>query len=343
MIALFIRYINLLCITFAVLVIFSFTLAYMFPGDVLTNISGIVPQSDAQRQALESAYKLDQNMFVQFWHYLNNLFSGNWGVSFVSQADLLEEIKIAFPATIELTSYALFVAVLIGIPIGFIGGLKHHKAFDFGVVCYSVISYSFPVFWLALIFITIFSLQAGMFPLSGRINLLFDVPHQTGFILLDIFYSNIENKAAAYVDAFKHLVLPTLSIAIVTTAIFIRFARRSVMDVMATGYIDAAKSRGFTTTQIFLKHGLRNALLPILPLMALQVSTLITNAMVVETIFSWPGIGSWLIQAIYQRDYPAIRMGMLVVSIFVVTLTITIEFLSRAIDPARDKFERVSI
>ena len=109
------------------------------------------------------------------------------------------------------------------------------------------------------------------------------------------------------------------------------------------GYIDAAKSRGFTTTQIFFKHGLRNALLPILPLMALQVSTLITNAMVVETIFSWPGIGSWLIQAIYQRDYPAIRMGMLVVSVFVVTLTITIEFLSRAIDPARDRFERVSV
>ena len=343
MIALMIRYFNLLTITFAVLIVFSFLLAYLFPGDVLTNISGIVPQSDAQRQALEQAYKLDKNIFSQFWHYLNNLFAGNWGVSFVSQADLLSEIKIAFPATIELTSYALLVAIFIGIPIGFIGGLNHHKPFDFSVVCYSVISYSFPVFWLALIFITIFSLQAGMFPLSGRINLLFDVPHQTGFILLDIFYSNIENKSAAYLDAFKHLVLPTLSIAIVTTAIFIRFARRSVMDVMETGYIDAAKSRGFTTTQIFFKHGLRNALLPILPLMALQVSTLITNAMVVETIFSWPGIGSWLIQAIYQRDYPAIRMGMLVVSVFVVTLTITIEFLSRAIDPARDRFERVSV
>lgn len=343
MIALLIRYLNLLTITFGVLIVFSFALAYLFPGDVLTNMSGIVPQSDAQRQALEKAYKLDQSIFSQFWHYLSNLFAGNWGVSFVSQADLLSEIKIAFPATIELTLYALLVAVFIGIPIGFIGGLNHHKPFDFGVVCYSVISYSFPVFWLALIFITIFSLQAGMFPLSGRINLLFDIPHQSGFILLDIFYSNIDNKSAAYIDAFKHLALPTLSIAIVTTAIFIRFARRSIMDVMEMGYIDAAKSRGFTTTQIFFKHGLRNALLPILPLMALQVSTLITNAMVVETIFSWPGIGSWLIQAIYQRDYPAIRMGMLVVSVFVVTLTITIEFLSRAIDPARDRFERVSV
>jgi cationic peptide transport system permease protein len=115
------------------------------------------------------------------------------------------------------------------------------------------------------------------------------------------------------------------------------------MDVMEKGYIDAAKSRGFTTKQIFFKHGLRNALLPILPLMAMQISTLITNAMVVETIFSWPGIGNWLIQAIYQRDYPAIRIGMLVVSMFVVSLTITIEFLSRAIDPARDKFERGAV
>ena len=343
MITLLIRYINLMAITISVLVVFSFSLAYLFPGDMLTNMSGIVPESEQQRAALEAVYKLDRSIFVQFWFYLENLIEGNWGYSFASQADLYQELSIAFPATIELTAYALLIAVLVGIPIGFIGGMRHHKPFDFSVVCFSVISYSFPVFWLALIFITIFSLQAGLLPLSGRIDLLFDIPHHTGFILLDIFYSDIPDKREAYIDAFKHLVLPTFSIAIVTTAIFARFTRRSIMDVMEKGYIDAAKSRGFTTTQIFLKHGMRNALLPILPMMALQISTLITNAMVIETIFSWPGIGSWLIQAIYQRDYPSIRIGMLVVSVFVVTLTITVEFLSRAIDPTRDKFERGAI
>jgi cationic peptide transport system permease protein len=228
-------------------------------------------------------------------------------------------------------------------PIGFIGGIWHHKPFDFGVVTFSVVSYSFPVFWLALIFITIFCLQLGYLPLSGRVNFLYEIPHNSGFILWDILVADTPNKKDAFADALRHLILPTASIAVVTTAIFIRFTRRSIMDEMRKGYIDAAKSRGFTTKQIFFKHGLRNSLLPIIPLMALQISTLMTNAMVVETIFSWPGIGNWLIQAIYQRDYPAIRIGMLVVSVFVVTFTITIEFISRAFDPARDKFERGAV
>jgi cationic peptide transport system permease protein len=343
MLNLLLRYINLMVLTIAILVIISFSLAYVFPGDTLTNISGIVPQSNEQRVALEAVFKLDRSIFVQFWYYIENLISGDWGVSSSSQISLLEEISIAFPATIELITYALLVSIFIGIPLGFIGGIWHHKPFDFGVVTFSVVSYSFPVFWLALIFITIFSLQLGYLPLSGRVNFLYDIPHSSGFILWDIMLADIPDKKDAFKDALRHLILPTASIALVTTAIFIRFTRRSIMDEMNKGYIDAAKSRGFTTKQIFFKHGLRNSLLPILPLMAMQISTLITNAMVVETIFSWPGIGNWIIQAIYQRDYPAIRIGMLVVSVFVVTLTITIEFISRAIDPARDKFQRGAV
>jgi cationic peptide transport system permease protein len=343
MLNLLLRYINLMVLTIAILIIISFSLAYVFPGDTLTNISGIVPQSNEQRVALEAVFKLDRSIFVQFWYYIENLISGDWGVSSSSQISLLEEISIAFPATIELITYALLVSIFIGIPLGFIGGIWHHKPFDFGVVTFSVVSYSFPVFWLALIFITIFSLQLGYLPLSGRVNFLYDIPHSSGFILWDIMLADIPDKKDAFKDAIRHLILPTASIALVTTAIFIRFTRRSIMDEMNKGYIDAAKSRGFTTKQIFFKHGLRNSLLPILPLMAMQISTLITNAMVVETIFSWPGIGNWMIQAIYQRDYPAIRIGMLVVSVFVVTLTITIEFISRAIDPARDKFQRGAV
>ena len=343
MINLLLRYTNLLVFTIAALVLISFSLPYMFPGDDLINITGIVPVSDAQRAALESAFKLDQSIFAQFFQYLSDLVNGNWGVSFDSQIGLYEEISIAFPATIELTVYALILSIFVGIPLGFIAGTWPHKSFDFGIVTFSTVSYSFPVFWLALIFITIFSLQLGYLPLSGRVNLLYDIPHSSGFILWDILVADIPNKKDAFIDAIRHLILPTLSIAFVTTAIFIRFSRRAIMDEMSKGYIDAAKSRGFTTKQIFFQHALRNALLPILPLMAMQVSTLITNAMVVETIFSWPGIGNWLIQAIYQRDYPAIRIGMLVVSVFVVTLTITIVFISRAIDPARDKFERAPV
>ncbi len=343
MIKLFVRYLNLMVATVFTLVFLSFLLPFLFPGDLLTNVSGIVAQSEEQRAALEQVYKLDQSIFHQFIFYVESLINGNWGVSSSDQAKLFEEIEFAVPATLELVAYALIVSIIVGIPIGFLSGLKNHNPLDFSVVTFSIVGYSFPVFWLALIFITIFCLQLEWLPISGRIDLLFDVPMHTGFVFIDIARSEIENKSAAYIDALHHLILPTASVAIVTTALFIRFTRRSIMDVMQKDYIVAAKSRGFTQSQIFFKHGLKNSLLPILPILALQVSTLITNVMIIETIFSWPGIGRWLIQAIYQQDYPAIRIGMLVVSLFVMTLTITIEFITRAIDPARERAESATV
>lgn len=343
MIKLFIRYINLMVLTILALVVLSFLLPYFFPGDLLTNISGITPETLEQRLALEAAFKLDESIFAQFMLYIENLLSGNWGVSSVSQLNLFDEVASALPATLELMIYALLVATFVGIPVGFLFGLKHHSPIDFGVVTFSIVGYSFPVFWLALVFITIFCLQLGWLPISGRVNLLFEVQHFTGFVFIDIFLSDIENKADALADAMRHAILPTLSISIVTTALFIRFTRRSIMDVMQKGYIIAAKSRGFTQWQIFIKHSFKNALIPILPILALQISTLMTNAMIVETIFSWPGIGNWLIQAIYQQDYPAIRAGMLVVALFVLTLTITIEFITRAIDPTKDETARAAV
>ena len=131
MINLLLRYINLMVVTITTLVIISFSLAYMFPGDTLTNISGIVPQSEEQRIALEAAFKLDRSIFVQFWYYVDNLVSGDWGVSFSSQISLLDEISIAFPATLELIIYALLISICIGIPIGFIGGIGFPDAFPF--------------------------------------------------------------------------------------------------------------------------------------------------------------------------------------------------------------------
>ena len=343
MIKLFVRYVNLMVLTILALLVLSFMLPYMFPGDLLTNISGIVPQSDEQRIALEQAYKLDQSIFIQFQLYVENLIAGNWGVSSVTQLDLLGEISVAFPATLELVFFALLVATLVGIPVGFLAGLKHHNPVDFSVVTFSIVGYSFPVFWLALIFIILFCLQLEWLPISGRIDLLFEIPHKTGFIFIDIWLSDIPNPQAAYADALRHGILPVLSIAVVTTAIFIRFTRRSIMDVMQKAYIIAAKSRGFTQWQIFIKHSFKNALIPILPILALQISTLFTNAMIIETIFSWPGIGNWLIQAIAQQDYSAIRAGMLVVAIFVLTFTITIEFITRAIDPSKSETARAAV
>ena len=343
MITILTRYLTLFVLTLLVLAALSFSLAYLFPGDVLTNLSGITPQNEIQREALARQYKLDQGYFFQFIHYIGQLLSGNWGYSFISGLPLRDEIGIAMPATIELSTYAMLIAIVIGIPVGYYAGMKGYTTADHTINSISLFSYSFPVYWLALVFILVFSLELGIAPLSGRISLLFDIPNVTGFILIDTLLADGIDRGLAFRDALHHMVLPTLAIAIITTAAMIRLTRRSVIDVLSRPYITAARSRGLSRWQIFSRHILRNALLPILPLMAIQITTLITNAMIVETLFSWPGIGNWLIQAIYQRDYPALRVGMLAVSTLVITLTILIDLFNRLIDPSREKYERGTV
>ena len=247
------------------------------------------------------------------------------------------------PATIELATYAMLMALFVGIPLGYYAGIRCYSTSDHLINSTSITTYSFPVFWFALLLILIFSLQLDVAPLSGRISLIYDIEPVTGFILFDVLLSDIENKSLALKDALSHLALPTFAIGAVTTASMIRITRRSVIDVKHRPYIAAAVSRGLSSWQIFFRHILRNALLPILPLMAIQITTLITNAMIVETLFSWPGIGNWLIQAIYQRDYPALRIGMMAVSTVVVTLTILVDLFNRMIDPSREKYERATV
>ena len=271
------------------------------------------------------------------------MLTGEWGYSFTSGLPLRQEVGIALPATIELATYAMLMALFVGIPLGYYAGIRCYSTTDHLINSASITTYSFPVFWFALLLILIFSLQLDAAPLSGRISLLYNIEPTTGFILLDILLSDIENKSLAFKDALSHLGLPTFAIGAITTASMVRITRRSVIDVKHRPYIAAAVSRGLSSWQIFFRHVLRNALLPILPLMAIQITTLITNAMIVETLFSWPGIGNWLIQAIYQRDYPALRIGMMAVSTLVITLTILVDLFNRVIAPSREKYERATV
>ena len=336
------RHVNLLLMTLFALSFFSFCLVYLFPGEPLTNLSGVSALTEQQTADLVAKYQLNAPFLAQFWQYLLLMFEGDWGISFSSGLPLWSEIQESLPASIELASYALILSLLLGIPLGFWAGLRHHKRADYALQSLSAIGYSVPVFWLALLLILVFSLQLSWLPLSGRISLLFDVPHYTGFIVIDIIASDIEHKQAALLSALQHMIMPTLSITIVNTAIIVRMTRRSVVQVMSSEFIQAAYTRGLSDYQVIMRHGVRNALLPILPLLAMQTTTLLTNAMIVEVIFSWPGIGNWLIQAIYQRDYPAIRAGMLAVSSVVIVITVSIDLFARLIDPTQDSANRAA-
>lgn len=337
------RYINLVFVTLFVLSLLSFLLAYLFPGQALENLTGLRFNELTELQTSQLKYNVDDNIFIQYWHYMSELFAGNWGVSFSSGVPLFEDIGLYLPASIELSAYALFLSFFIGLPLGFLAGLRHHKLTDYSLLSVSLLGYSIPVFWLALIMILVFSLQFGWFPLSGRISLIIEIPSITGFILIDILLSDSVDKHAAFIDALRHLILPTLSIAVVTTTLILRITRRSVIKTLNSEFILAAYARGLTPRQVLMRHGVRNALIPILPLLAMQFPTLLTNAMIVESIFSWPGIGNWLIRAIYQQDYPAIRAGMLAVSVLVVIFTMSIDLIIRLIDPRRRRAERAAI
>lgn len=337
------RYTNLVLATLFVLSLLSFILAYLFPGQAIENLTGLRLHELTEHQNSELKYAVDANILVQYWHYMGELFSGNWGVSFSSGLPLIEDVSHYLPASIELSAYALFLSFFIGLPLGFLAALRHHKFTDYSLLSVSLLGYSIPVFWLALILILFFSLQLGWFPLSGRISLLFEIPRATGFILIDILLSDSIDKSAALTSALRHLILPTLSIAVVTTTLIIRITRRSVIKTLNSEFILAAYARGLTPRQVLMRHGVRNALIPILPLLAMQFPTLLTNAMIVESIFSWPGIGNWLIQAIYQQDYPAIRAGMLAVSVLVVIFTMSIDLTIRLTDPRRRRAERATI
>jgi cationic peptide transport system permease protein len=337
------RYINLVFVTLFILSLLSFLLAYLFPGHAVENLTGLRFNELAELQNNQIKYAVDDNVFVQYGHYMGELFAGNWGVSFSSGLPLYEDVGHYLPASIELSAYALFLSLFIGLPLGFLAALRHHKLTDYSLLSVSLLGYSIPVFWLALIMILIFSLQLGWFPLSGRISLLFEIPSITNFILIDIILSDSNDKKAALISALRHLILPTLSIAVVTTTLILRITRRSVIETLNSEFILAAYARGLTPRQVLMRHGVRNALIPILPLLAMQFPTLLTNAMIVESIFSWPGIGNWLIQAIYQQDYPAIRAGMLAVSVLVVIFTMSVDLIIRLTDPRRRRVERATI
>ncbi|MBZ2190741.1 ABC transporter permease [Pseudoalteromonas arctica] len=313
--------------------VFTFSLAYLFPGDPLSNLSGIPNSNFAQHSELEDKYLYNSNYFMQYIAFLGRIFQGDWGLSFASGNSVFSHIVDLLPATLELSVYALIVSVVIGVPTGILGSGYHKRWPDKLINSTTMVGYSMPVFWLALLLIMVFSLKLGWFPMSGRMGLLYEIPASTGFILIDIALAGFPYKGMAFVDALRHLTLPTIVLAMYPTTVLVRFTRESMLKVMDQNFIKTARAKGLNRRQLIMHHALRNALLPVIKQIGLQFSTLITLAMITEVIFSWPGIGRWLIDSIYQRDFPAIQGGLMAVSLFVILASITAELTYTLFDP----------
>ncbi len=315
------------------LTILSFSLSFLFPGDPLINLSGQINASQEQRLVLEQTYQTNQSIINQYTAYLNQIINGNFGLSIASQSPISDDIIKLLPATIELTMVALFLAMFIGIPLGFFAAIHHKKPIDNLILSVAMIGYSIPVFWLGLLAILCFSIILGWLPSAGQISLLFEIEHVSGFQLIDILLSDSVYKWQAFQNASEHIILPACVIAMAPGTIFIRLARSSMLEVLETGYIRAARAKGLSFNQIIYHHAIRNALVKIIRHIGLQFANLVTLAMITEVIFSWPGIGRWLIESIYQRDYTAIQTGLLVLSCFIFIVHILTDFIYAALNP----------
>lgn len=312
-----------------------FILIRLIPGDPVLLLIGERGADQATYLEMKHNLGLDRPVLVQYGLFLKNVVTGDLGTSIISKNSVWSEFMERFPATFELGTVALFFATLIGVPLGIFAALKRNSFFDYFLMGTSLAGYSMPIFWWGLILILVFSVKLGLTPVSGRIALEFDVPLKTGLMLIDTLQANVikENGFAPFISAIKHLILPSIALGTIPLAVMARMTRSSMLEVLGEDYIRTAKAKGMTKYKIIFIHALRNALVPIVTTFALLFGSIITGAILTETIFSWPGIGKWIVTSITSRDYPVIQGGVLIISFIIIFTNIAVDIIYYFLNP----------
>lgn len=316
--------------TFIGITLLVFLLIHLIPGDPVEALSGERGMSPERYQRILSEFGLDRPLYLQYFHYLWNVIHGNLGFSTISHEPVFSEFIARFPATLELSFCAIVVAICIGLPAGIIAATHRNTFWDYSIMGASLTGYSMPIFWWGLLLILFFSVYLGVTPVSGRLSVLYFVEPVTGFMLIDTLLSN---ETGAFVDALKHLILPTTALATIPLAVIARMTRSSMLEVLREDYVRTAKAKGASNWRVIGLHALRNALIPVVTVIGLQVGTLLAGAILTETIFSWPGIGKWLVEAIHRRDYPVIQGGILLTSTLIIMVNLLVDLLYGVINP----------
>src|SRR2546429_4833318 len=281
-------------------------------------------------QVYRHRYGLDKPVYVQYWSYLKTTASGDLGVSVASRRTVVAEIKARFPATVELAVAAMIFAVSFGVPLGFFAAKRYGSAFDHASLVASLIGISIPIFFLAIILKYIFAIRLGWLPSVGRISITNDAKHPTNFYILDAI---ITRDWATLGDVIKHLILPAIALGSIPLAIITRITRASVLDVQNEDYVRTARAKGLPPQTVDRRHVLRNALLPVTTIIGLQTGLLLSGAVLTETIFAYPGMGSWLRDAIFHRDYPVLQVGILFLAVVFVFVNLIVDLSYAFINP----------
>lgn len=313
----------------------AFFLIRVVPGDPVTLLIGERGASPEAIAELKARIGLDRPLFEQYLRFVGNALQGDLGTSILSGRPVLTEFVERLTATAELGVTALFFAVLVGIPLGIAAALTRGKFFDRAAMGIAVTFYSMPIFWWGLMAILIFSVKLAWLPVSGRIGIEFDVPLKTGLLLIDTWLqdADLATKFAAFRNALWHLLLPAIVLATVPLAVIARMTRSSLLEVLGEDYVRTAKSKGLSPFRVVGVHALRNALIPVVTVVGLMLGTILTGAILTETIFSWPGLGRWLVAAVLARDYPVIQSGILLVAMVVLASSLCVDFMYRLISP----------
>ncbi|BEV72068.1 MULTISPECIES: ABC transporter permease subunit [unclassified Paludibacterium] len=314
----------------------TFGLIRMIPGDPIEVMVGERTLDPALHAAALHRLGLDKPLYQQYFDYVGNLLHGNLGQSLITRDNVWNEFTTLFPATLELAASAMLFAVVVGLLAGVIAAIKRGSLFDHGVMGLSLTGFSMPIFWLGLLLIMLFSVKLGWTPVSGRIDLAFDIPARTGFMTIDAWiaeHNDPANYAGALRDALAHLILPSIALGTIPMAVIARMTRSSMLEVLREDYVRTARAKGLSPARVIFIHTLRNALIPVLTVVGLQVGTLMGGAVLTETIFSWPGIGKWLIDAIQRRDYPVVQNGILLVALLVILVNFIVDILYGIANP----------
>ena len=316
--------------TFIGITLLVFSLIRLLPGDPVEALSGERGMDAERYQRLLHQFGLDRPLPVQYLDYLWKALHGDLGLSIITHEPVFKEFMTLFPATIELSACAMLIALLLGLPAGIVAAVKRNTVWDYSVMGASLTGYSMPIFWWGLLLILTFSVWLGWTPVSGRIAIQFDIPPVTGFMLVD---SLLSGERGAFKSALSHLVLPSIALGTIPLAVIARMTRSSMLEVLREDYVRTARAKGASSFRVIGIHALRNALIPVVTTIGLQVGTLLAGAILTETIFSWPGIGKWLVEAIHRRDYPAVQGGILLSATVIIAVNLIVDVLYGVINP----------
>ena len=311
------------------LIVFSFI--HLTPGDpiaLMLGEAGGVNQEEVA--ALRENFGLDKPLTAQFLHFMANAVRGDLGISIIDQRPVAHLIKERIPATVELTMCALCIALMLGIPLGIFAARRQNSVVDTGSTVFSLLGISLPGFWLGILLMMIFSMRLEWLPVTGRIDYGIDFHAVTGFYVVD---SLLSGNLKAFGSALRHLVLPATALGAATTAVTARMMRSSMLEVIHQEYILFARAKGLSESAIVVRHALKNALIPVISVVGLQVGVLLGGNMIIETVFGWPGLGRLAVEAIYARNYPVVQGVVLLYAVTYVIINLITDIFYRVLNP----------